>query len=253
MKTLVRLADLNILISGLSIAGAQFFSRYSISKGEPFVPDMHVDISSEDIEAEMHQCAETRLKPMNENRKDESFKQECETLAVCRKISNKLCFEEGFLMHGSAFSYDGCGVMIIAPSGTGKSTHSRMWREVYGEHVKMINDDKPFIRFDNKGVPFVYGTPWSGKHRLDSNTKAPLKAICVIEQAETDLIKPLELSDSLTCLIRQIHRPRKSIELVKTLHLTEKLGRCVKLYKLSCTPTHKAAKIANAKIFREDS
>ena len=251
MKTLVRLADLNILISGLSLKGTQYFSKYEIPEIDSSSPDMYIKISSDDIETEMHQCAETRLRPLQDSRNNEAFRLECEELAVCRKISNKLCFEEGFLMHGSAFSYDGLGVMIIAPSGTGKSSHSRMWREVYGKHVEMINDDKPFIRF-NGDIPFVYGTPWSGKHHLDSNTKAPLKAICAIEHAKTDSIEPMELSEALTYLIRQTHRPRKAIELAKTLHLTEQLGRSVKLYKLSCTLSHNAARVAKAEIFGEE-
>ena len=66
--------------------------------------------------------------------------------------------------------------MFTAPSGTGKSTHARLWREAFGERVVMINDDKPLLLVRPEGVT-VYGTPFRGKHGLGGDRSAPLRAI----------------------------------------------------------------------------
>ena len=44
-------------------------------------------------------------------------------------------------------------------SGTGKSTHARLWRETFGDRAVMVNDDKPLLRITKDGV-IAYGTPW---------------------------------------------------------------------------------------------
>ena len=64
-----------------------------------------------------------------------------ETLAVYRKLCERALDRGRLLLHGSAFAYRGEGVLFTAPSGTGKSTHARLWREVYGDRVTVINDD----------------------------------------------------------------------------------------------------------------
>ncbi len=52
-------------------------------------------------------------------------------------------------------------VMFLGESGTGKSTHSRMWLENI-EGSTLLNDDAPAVRISADGTT-AYGTPWSGK------------------------------------------------------------------------------------------
>lgn len=91
-----------------------------------------------------------------------------ESLAVYRKISEAVLDHDAFLFHCSAVAVDGEAYLFSAPSGTGKSTHTRLWRERFGERAVMINDDKPLIRME-EGTFYVYGTPWNGKHHLSVN------------------------------------------------------------------------------------
>ena len=60
------------------------------------------------------------------------------------------------LMHGSALCMDGQPIVFTAPSGTGKSTHTRLWREMFGSRVWMIYDDKPMLKITGEGV-WAYG------------------------------------------------------------------------------------------------
>ena len=108
-------------------------------------------------------------------------------------LAEKLVAYGALLMHGSALCMDGNAYIFTAKSGTGKSTHARLWREAFGDRVWMINDDKPMIRVDEMRV---YGTPWDGKHHLSRNASAPLKAIVKLERAEENRVAPLAKADA---------------------------------------------------------
>ena len=104
-----------------------------------------------------------------------------ETLAVYRKIAEQMPTYDTVLFHSSAVAVDGAAYLFAAKSGTGKSTHARLWRELLGDRAIMINDDKPLLRITDAGAT-VFGTPWNGKHRLGTNGSAPVRAICVLER-----------------------------------------------------------------------
>ena len=129
-----------------------------------------------------------------------------ETLAVYRKIAEKLPEYDALLFHGSGLSADGAGYLFTAKSGTGKSTHARLWREYLGGRAVMVNDDKPIIRLTDFGA-MVCGTPWDGKHRLSCNISVPLRAVCILERAAENKIRPITLSEAYPMLLQQVYRP----------------------------------------------
>lgn len=84
-------------------------------------------------------------------------------------------------MHASVIKREGFAYMFLGVSGTGKSTHSRLWLEnIPGS--RLLNDDNPVIRLDENGLPRVYGSPWSGKTPCYINDSAPLGGIVSLEQ-----------------------------------------------------------------------
>ena len=97
-----------------------------------------------------------------------------ENLAILRQLTNKLINHNVLLMHGSATSYKNQAYVFIAPSGTGKSTHAQLWCDNLKDEVKVINDDKPFIKFINNDI-FVNGRP-----PAPCNIKAAVKRLVVI-------------------------------------------------------------------------
>ncbi len=127
-----------------------------------------------------------------------------ESLAVLRKLSDRLLTRDTILFHGSAVALDGQAYIFAAPSGTGKSTHARLWREKFGDRVVMINDDKPFVRVGGRCT--VYGSPWDGKHRLSTNASFPLRAVCFLERAERNSIAPLSPSEAIHWFLSQAYR-----------------------------------------------
>ncbi len=166
-----------------------------------------------------------------------------ETLAVYRKIAEKMPSYDTVLFHGSAIAVDGEAYLFIAKSGVGKSTHTRLWRELLGERAVMVNDDKPLVRITQRGAT-VYGTPWDGKHRLSCNIAVPLKAVCLLERAKENTIHTISESEAILSFLKQVYRPSCSQGLKKTLALLDLLMKSVGLYRLCCNKQPQAAKIA---------
>ncbi len=174
---------------------------------------------------------------------EENRNKELELLAVYRRIAEQMPFRDTFLFHGSAVAADGAAYLFTAKSGTGKSTHTRLWREMLGNRAVMVNDDKPLIRLTEDGA-VVYGTPWNGKHRLGTNISVPLKAVCILERAQQNTIRAITREEAFPMLIQQSYRPLDPAALAKTLSLVDRLSRTVPLYRLECNMDPEAAELS---------
>lgn len=166
-----------------------------------------------------------------------------EELAVYRKIAEQMPAYDTFLMHGSCVAVDGEGYLFTAKSGTGKSTHTRLWRELFGERAVMINDDKPLIRVTETGAT-IYGTPWDGKHHLSTNCAVPLKAICILERAANNTIRRIPPAEAYPFLVQQIYRPQDPAAMLRTLQLIDRLSKTVDLWRLGCNMDPEAAQVS---------
>ena len=166
-----------------------------------------------------------------------------EELAVYRKIAEQMITYDTILFHGSVVAVDGVGYLFTAKSGTGKSTHTRLWREYFRDRAVMVNDDKPLLHISESGV-IAYGTPYNGKHRLGINISVPLKAICILARAADNHIKQITREQAYTMLLQQVYRPADSVLMMKTLNLIDRLADMVKLYRLGCNRDISAAKVA---------
>lgn len=167
-----------------------------------------------------------------------------ESLALFRKLCDyALSNVDGIIFHSSAIMVDGEAYLFTAPSGTGKSTHARLWREMLGDRAVMINDDKPIIRYID-GEFYVYGTPWNGKHHLDTNDRAKIKAICKIYQAKENQIAVADTQDMLITVLNQTIRPSNLEQMDKLLGLIDKMLQKVKLYTLGCNISREAAELS---------
>lgn len=204
-------------------------------------PEIAVSVSMEDILYEkIKSKRERELEGLSEWEPPLPY---LETLALYRKIAEALVCEGIILFHGSAISLDGDVYLFTAKSGTGKSTHTRLWREVYGERAVMINDDKPLIAIKEDGV-VVYGTPWNGKHRLGVNASAPLKAICILERNEKNIIKEEIAMATFPEILSQTYRFSDVVGMKKTLELLDKMLKQVKVFRLGCNMDREAAVVS---------
>ena len=164
-----------------------------------------------------------------------------ERAAIQRKFAEHLLSRNILLAHGSAVAVDGYGYLFTARSGTGKSTHTRLWREQFGDRAAMINDDKPFLQLTGENV-LIHGSPWSGKHGLDSNVCVPLKGICLLERGSENVIRPAAPEE-----VRELlkgFRPRTPEQAEHYEALLTKLLECVSLWRMDCNKEKEAAQIA---------
>ena len=166
-----------------------------------------------------------------------------ETLAVYRKIAEKMPDYDTFLFHGSCIAVDGVGYLFTAKSGTGKSTHTRLWRELLGSRAVMVNDDKPLISVTFAGAT-AFGTPWDGKHQLSNNIAAPLRAICLLERGSKNHIETITAREAYPTLLQQVYRPADPAALTRTLTLIDRTTENVRLYRLTCNMDIGAAKLS---------
>ena len=199
-----------------------------------------IAITSADIEQERQRL----LRKKNPGEMLEASTPEAlERLHLCRRIAELLPKYDRVLFHGSSLAIDGRGVLFTAKSGTGKSTHTRNWRHVFGDRVKMVNDDKPFLHITQEGVT-VYGTPWRGKHALGENVSAPLKAIYFVNRGEENRVETVSGRELYPLLLQQTYTPDDPQAMVKTLALVDRLSRNTRLLKLYCNMDPESALVA---------
>ena len=165
-----------------------------------------------------------------------------EELAVYRKICEKMPSYDIILFHGSVISVDGVAYAFTAPSGTGKSTHATLWRELFAERAVMVNDDKPLLHVGERVT--AYGTPYDGKHHLSNKIAVPLKAVCLLERAEKNSIERIDAKEAYSVLVQQTYRPKDPVALGKTMELIDRLTQKVELYRLRCNMDIEAASVA---------
>ena len=166
-----------------------------------------------------------------------------ERAAIQRAFAEYLFEHSILLFHGSAIAVDEEGFVFTAHSGTGKSTHTRLWMQAFGDRSVMVNDDKPFLTLTAAGV-LLHGSPWSGKHGLDSNVTVPLKGICILERGSENHIFPVSPEDALPMLRKQAYAPLDELKLPAFLDLTRQLSVSVPLWKMTCNKDPEAATVA---------
>lgn len=233
----IRLADRVVAVSALYESTREFCFEYLTDAEADFSVCVELsDIMAEDKKSDEERAAEG-LKPYKYS------PTYLETLALYRKISEKMADFDTILFHGSAIMLDGEAYIFTAKSGTGKSTHTRLWREVFGERAVMINDDKPLIAF-KEGVPTVYGTPWCGKHGLGKNIFAPVKAICILTRGEQNTIAKIPAPLAMPELFMQTYRFSDGERMKRVLATLDSLINSVGIYRLACNMNPDAALVA---------
>jgi len=166
-----------------------------------------------------------------------------ERAAIQRAFAEHLFHQDTLLLHGSAVAVDGQGFLFLARSGTGKSTHTRFWREAFEQRAVMINDDKPFLKLHEDSVT-VFGSPWSGKHGLDSNIAVPLKGICILERGEKNTICPITPAEAMPMLHKQVYHPLDPAKADGLIAMLDHLAAHIPLWHMACTKDLSAAHMA---------
>lgn len=233
--TYVQIANLNI----------KFITKYSIRHickeyliNPVSKPDIIVTVSENDINKEMMPFPEQeRLYPAY-----------YETVCLYRNLCQHLWKYNAMIFHAATFKVDDRAVAFAAKSGTGKSTHLALWQKLLGERLKVVNGDKPIVRFIDD-EPIVFGTPWNGKEGLGENTSAVLKDICFIERSITNSVSKLSKEDVINRIFNQTLLPNDPLGKGITLSLIDQLLAKCNIWCIKCNMEQQAAEIAYNTIF----
>lgn len=152
-------------------------------------------------------------------------------------------------MHSSVVMNQGKGYLFLGRSGTGKSTHSRLWLEnIPG--TELLNDDNPILRLMPTGEARVFGSPWSGKTPCYKAKDVPVGAVVRIQQAPANEIERLSPLQAYASLMASASAFRPFRELAEGWHRTlEALAGRVPCFTLSCLPDAAAAQLCHKTVY----
>lgn len=108
------------------------------------------------------------------------------------------------VLHGVVMEYNGMGILVLASAGTGKTTHTRMWRD--HKNALILNGDRCLCR-KNDGVWYAYGMPWSGSSGEYINRRVPISCIVCLNRGLQNTVQPLSIFDGTIRLMQRIFAP----------------------------------------------
>lgn len=153
------------------------------------------------------------------------------------------------LMHASVIRCEGKGYLMTAPSGTGKSTHTRLWYDnIPG--CDLMNDDNPVVRLVD-GQAIVYGSPWSGKTPCYRNIQAPIGGLVRIQQRPANSIRKYGAVEAFCNLLPAMSSMKWDERVYKGVcDGVSALISIVGMYELGCLPNAEAAILCHDTIAR---
>ncbi|MBP3313655.1 MAG: hypothetical protein J6K84_03240 [Oscillospiraceae bacterium] len=170
--------------------------------------------------------------------------EECEYILTGATFYKRLIQNNGIMLHASAVVVDGQAYLFSAPSGTGKSTHTRLWLKKFGERAHLLNDDKPALRQEN-GTWYAYGTPWSGKDDISVNERVPVAGICFIRQGLTNRIDRFCGSRAVFAFLDQTARPAETDYREKIMDVLDHILDSVPVWQMECNMDLEAAEVSS--------
>lgn len=152
-----------------------------------------------------------------------------------------LAQKRGLIIHSSTIIWNDMGVAFSAPSGAGKSTHTNLWKKMYG--VWVLDGDAAACRIVN-GVSIVYGLPWCGTSGEFINHSVPLRAIVFLQQAKENRIEKLDFHEAFIRLAaRCFLQPWNDRMTNQFLDIIHEVAACTDCYLLNCLPDNDAVEM----------
>lgn len=152
------------------------------------------------------------------------------------------------LIHASVINYKNKGYLFLGKSGTGKSTHARLWIENV-DSAKLLNDDNPVIRIDSEGKAMVYGSPWSGKTPCYKNEVTEIGAVIRLKQASYNKMAKKNTVQAFTSLLSSCSCLKQAETIKEAIYDTVSLlTTIIPTYGLECLPDKDAVNVCKEEI-----
>ncbi len=167
----------------------------------------------------------------------------CESTCIHREIVKALVKYGVILMHSAVVAVDGTAYVFMAKSGVGKSTHIRLWQEVFGKRALVVNGDKPMFSFVGN-TWMVHGSPWRGKEQLGEPVSMPVGGICLLERGSKNVIAPAKEAEVVGRVFHQVLLPKNAEDLTRFMEIMNRMIKEVPFYCLQCNMEQEAALVA---------
>ena len=149
-------------------------------------------------------------------------------------------------VHASVTELNGRALIFLGVSGTGKSTHSRLWRQ-FVPGARLLNDDEPIVRIMDDGEVRVYGCPWSGSTPCYRNASAHVVAFVHLYQSSENKLTKLRGRDSFDSIYSSsafLHSDK--VRHLATFDTVADVLERVPVYRLDCRPDEEAVRLTEA-------
>ena len=231
----IKIAGFSAAVTSLFASTRDYCGRYLTEEA----PQCRITVTREDLAFEQESL---RQEALEEGIKIRVFTDPfLERTAIQRKLADFLFEQDVLMTHGSTVAVDGKAYLFTAKCGTGKSTHTRLWRQVFGSRAAMVNDDKPFLKITEESI-LACGSPWSGKHGLDTNITVPLQGICILERGKENRIARITAEEALPMLLHQSHCPEG--QGARFRELVQILADRAALWRMECNMDPQAAEVS---------
>lgn len=158
---------------------------------------------------------------------------------------------DSMMFHSSAIKYNGRCYLFSALSGTGKSTHTALWQKIYGDKVKIINDDKPVLKYEN-GKVIAYGSPFAGGTHKFLNESGEVDSIIFIKRSENNSIKEISVKEAIPRIFEETIKKLGAEKMSSLLNMIDRICNNVRLFELSCNMEDEAAILAHDTLIKDD-
>ena len=231
----IKIADIVIEINAFNESTKKYCEGFLSNEDS----DLTITMSKEDLENEKH---------INEDGKVYASE---EISALYRKIADLFIEHNIVVFHGSSFKVNDCAFIVTARSGVGKSTHVNLLKQLLGNDLEYINDDKPLLEVNNDNL-MLYSSPWNGKERRGNNIKAPLKAIIFLDRGN-NTYKQLNNSEEVYFkLLSQIYLPRDKAKREHALKIIDILLKSVNFYEINVNTDISSASMTYERIIKNE-
>jgi hypothetical protein len=162
-------------------------------------------------------------------------------------FEGRVLYKSGIVLHGAAVEYQNRGLIFTGLSGAGKSTQAHLWQK--HRNALILNGDCPAI-FAEDGIPRVFGTPWCGSSGEAINRNAPLDAVVLVKQGETNALRELTGDNAYFALLANVfHSNFDSRTLDLSIANLKKFSDHIRVFELTCTISEAAVEAVEKALY----
>lgn len=151
-----------------------------------------------------------------------------------------------FFLHSASFLYRGRAWLFSGRSGTGKSTHTNLWREAYG--VELLNGDLNMLGIQ-EGMVTVYGQPWCGTSGICTEKAYPLGGITFLKKAPENVCEVPDASEKILSIVQRMISPAWDEDFLRrNIDFAKRVEKHCPVWRLSCRPDREAAEVMKSAV-----